>query len=476
MKSEKLLDAIGMVGDDLIDEARAPQKKVIQWKHWTAIAACLAVLIGILAIAKPFSQTEPNITGSGVLQSNPNNTDDTTIDPTDAPYDPGQLMQLSASPDKAYIGIKQYNPTNVFVSLPTYFLWIEARAVETLPDTYITYSDWDSTPLRIVKMQTLSSYEEQNVPREFYLVFDAEFFVDFTQYDSLVLPYLHQYGAENTILYNVSQRSAEMFDLLLLGCNGFDAGSCIYAFKNGSFDISLWTINDVWSKATEFKRQHGVKFNTPAEAKAYFWDIQSSYYKDFKAVYRSDVNFQDGITALDYVAPFKNGIYVIDGSAGSTNNFSYRRYINGIPTNERVVISVRNKTANYYGTAFTQADMDSLPDVASAIVTIEDAFQNGQIVPPHIAGYQEMDLRTHGVTGWYFKSGEEVYGAVQVGFTFYDEFTQEFRYDDIYFLMEPGSNICTKITRDELWQLQGTDDFIYTGKYDEYGKVPKDVI
>ena len=52
MKSGKLLDAIGMVGDDLIDEARAPQKKVIQWKHWTAIAACLAVLIGILAIAK----------------------------------------------------------------------------------------------------------------------------------------------------------------------------------------------------------------------------------------------------------------------------------------------------------------------------------------------------------------------------------------------------------------------------------------
>ena len=71
MKSGKLLDAIGMVGDDLIDEARAPQKKVIQWKHWTAIAACLALLITVLSIIKPFQPGQPDIIGPDSLHSNP---------------------------------------------------------------------------------------------------------------------------------------------------------------------------------------------------------------------------------------------------------------------------------------------------------------------------------------------------------------------------------------------------------------------
>ena len=121
-------------------------------------------------------------------------------------------------------------------------------------------------------------------------------------------------------------------------------------------------------------------------------------------------------------------------------------------------------------------DMDSLPDVASAIITVEDAFQAELIPPPHIVNYKDMELRSHGVTGWYFKANDKVYGVVQVNFTYYDADEKESRYDDIYFLIESSSETCVEITRDELLQLQGTNHFIYTHEYDENGKVPGNYI
>lgn len=382
-------------------------------------------------------------------------------------------QQYSDSPDNAYIGRQPYDPTNIYVTYARHFLYIEARAVEALPDTYICFSDWYSSPLRIIKMQTIDFMEGQIIPEEFYLILSEEFFVDLTQYDSLVLPYLEQYSAENGVLYNVTQQAAESFDHVLLGAPGFNGGGNIYAFCDGIWDESLWTINDVWSEDTAYERKFEPHFTTLDEAKAYFDEIQWDYYKDFNAVFYSDITFQDGIDAIRYITPFDNGVFAPSGDNAS---FDYRRYINGIPTNERVYISVRYETVYHSGTPFTESDLMDLPDVAAAIATIEQSCQKGEIVPPHIENYLKLDLRSHGITGWYFKSSENVYGAIRVNFTYYDESSKQFYYDDLYFIMEPASNICTEITRDELWQLQGTDDFIYTGKYDEYGKVPKDVI
>ena len=151
MKSEKLLDAIGMVGEDLILEAKAPRKRHLNWKQWTAMAACLALLITVLSIIKPFQPGQPDSTGPDSLHSNPITipftspsdapsdvdptqpsvqTDPTLpqdpteppyqdptepllpTDPTEPPYRPGSIMQLSASPDNAYIGSKPFDPSN----------------------------------------------------------------------------------------------------------------------------------------------------------------------------------------------------------------------------------------------------------------------------------------------------------------------------------------------------------------------------
>ena len=459
MKSGKLLDAIGMVGDDLIDEARAPQKKVIQWKHWTSIAACLALVIAVVMIVNPFQMKETQATDP--IEQKP---------PIALPIIHNTELQASASPDKAYIGHKPANPSKLCVDYAYYFIYIEARAVEILPDTYIEYAGWNSAEIRIARMQTIFSHEEMNVPEEFYLALDPKFMVDFLQYDCLVLPYLYQYGVENTALYNVVKKSPEAFDLILFGTPGFRGGVTIYAFTDGTFDESLWTINEVWADDTEYYREQGTEFETLEEIRTYFCEDYG--YGSSRVVQKSDIAFEQGIAALEYVKPFDNGVFVQFDEYGVNDSFSFNRFINGIPTNEYIHFSLHNETVSYSGTAFTQDDMDSLPDVASAIATIEDAFQNGQIIPPHIVNYKDMELRSHGVTGWYFKANDKVYGVVQLNFTYYDADEKESRYDDIYFLIEPGSETCVEISRDELLQLQGTNHFIYTHEYDENGKVP----
>lgn len=429
-----------------------------KWKLWAAVAACLALLISILLIGNPFETEKPQATDP--IEQTP---------PITQPIIHNTQLQASASPNNAYIGRGPTNPSNVCVDYRYYFIYIEARAVEILPDTYIEYADWTSPEVRIVRMQTEFSHKEMNVPEEFYLVLDPKFIVDFSQYDRLVLPYLYQCGLEGTILYNVTKESAEAFDLILFSAPYHRGGSTIYAFTDGSFDESLWTINDVWAADTE----HGTEFTTLEEIRTYFYEDYG--YESSRVARKSDITFAEGIAALEYIKPFDNGIFVQWNQYGLNGGFSFQRFINGIPTNEYIHISIPYEAASCSGTAFTQADMDSLPDVASAIATMEDAFQNGQITPPHIVNYKDMELRRHGVTGWYFKANDKVYGVVQVNFTYYDD-EKESRYDDIYFLIEPGSDTCVEISRDELLQLQGTKHFIYTHEYDENGKVPGDYI
>ena len=50
MSTEKLYEAITLIDDDLIDEAGTyiPKKrKVIHWKRWSALAACLVLVVGV---------------------------------------------------------------------------------------------------------------------------------------------------------------------------------------------------------------------------------------------------------------------------------------------------------------------------------------------------------------------------------------------------------------------------------------------
>lgn len=53
MKHEKLIRAVGEVGDDLIARAQQPaEKKKVVWLRWTALAACCVLIVGAAAFAR----------------------------------------------------------------------------------------------------------------------------------------------------------------------------------------------------------------------------------------------------------------------------------------------------------------------------------------------------------------------------------------------------------------------------------------
>lgn len=59
MKNEKLFQAIGLVGDDLIARADEPAKKLPHvWIKWAALAACCVLVIGAAAFVLPMFQAK----------------------------------------------------------------------------------------------------------------------------------------------------------------------------------------------------------------------------------------------------------------------------------------------------------------------------------------------------------------------------------------------------------------------------------
>lgn len=65
MTSEYLLDAVGLIDDDLIQDAEAlPRPKAIPWRRWGAWAACLALVLalgyGVAHLSKNCSGAAPS--------------------------------------------------------------------------------------------------------------------------------------------------------------------------------------------------------------------------------------------------------------------------------------------------------------------------------------------------------------------------------------------------------------------------------
>ena len=490
MKSGKLLDAIGMVGDDLIDEARAPQKKVIQWKHWTAIAACLALLITVLSIIKPLQPGQPDIIGPDSLHSNPITipftspsdtpsdadpsqpsvqTDPTLpqdpteppyqdptepllpTDPTEPPYHPGSIMQLSASPENGYIGNKPTDPPLGLGSPHFRYSNVTAKALAILPDTYTYFDTWGASDFRLIIMQTIKDITGSGIPKYFYLHIREADLTDLTQYNSLVLLHLDQETIENSVLYNKNKGAAEVMRYAIFS----------------SWDVYAYNNTLVYSTS-----EHAIK-ETLTEMEQSMTDHCSLCDEavSIRSIRELDVN--GNASAIAYTAPFDNGIFAPVGF------FTLRRYINGIPTNELVSLLGKSQTEYIRGEAFTDADIVCVPDVAAAIKAVDQAFQNGQITPPHIVDYKDRELKSYGIRGWYFKSDGKVYAAIQINFAYDTDDNDAYMscyYDDAYFIVEAGSDSCEPISRDDLWTLQDTNDFIFRGEYDEKGKMPSGIL
>lgn len=458
MRTDKLVDAIGMVGDDLIAEAKKPRRRSLRLQRIVAAAACLALIIGMLFLLWPGANDAF----------------------------PTTLRMEAEPPGQGFVG--NYSETQIsgVAAEPFWYgISVTAKAVEMLPDTYLFLGDSRNTPLRLVRMETIRTLYGETMVDAFYFLLPEKYAVDLTVYDALVIDNIQQYGYENNVLYNQTAGCYESFPLVMFGTfQQFDLYINFVAFSNGSFDESLWLANEAWKDtfSTKIENLDNPK-NYDIVRRGWILPQVEEKVRQHRKAYisppqvhtLSEVESETVIEALTYVAPFENGVFIPNAISGSLGGIysCYRRYLNGYPTNETILIL--GKDVSYSDAKFTDAEMEKLPNLTAALHAIEQDFEAGEIAPPHICDYSAYKLYAYSIRGWYAKTDTAVYGIIRIDWR-YDVNNLASSYDDLlddkYYIIEFGTNDVRAIDRDALIELLDNEsDYVFDGKYNENGKV-----
>ena len=359
-------------------------------------------------------------------------------------------------------------------------LSVTARLIEALPDTYTFYDDWQQEEFRLLRMETVKLLGGIEMTQEFYYLIPVDFMTDFSVFDKFVIMDMAQFFYEYSVMYNKSRGTAEQLTLVVFGYrphNYTKLGSRFIAYdSDGDFDSRLWESNDAWTAATKNasapKRLEEAE--AEAEKKASDW-FSGEYYG---VLLLSDIS-NDAENILSQLKSFDNSIFVITchryeyGIYQLGSHINVTKYINGFATNESITIKSKlvtgtDQNKNEVSKAqFSDDDMSVLPDLTSAIYSVADAFSNGGITPPHIVGHGDLQLKKHGIFGWYAKTTDGIIGVVRVSWKYSDG-----KRDDAYYIVEYGSDKCVSIDRDSLLDRLGEYEktYIYTGGYNENGK------
>ncbi len=450
MKSKNILDALNGIDYDLVEEAREKKgtKKSV-WIRWVAAAACICVIAGC-------SLVFPGLPEGQESTESAESKDEGKL--------PIKGVQVSDNAPLFY-GSEGSIGGSSSAEIDTSGISVTMKAVEMLPDTYTIYGGWRQNKNRLVRVELISLLKGKRMVEDFYLMIPEGYETDYTVYDVLFAEDLLQVTYEKAVLYNASQKCAEQITLPIFSWTH----TTLMAFDaEGNFDVSLWHSTDRWRKSTAYSEEYieeGFDLSM-AEEKA----RSETYDAEHSVALLSDLPQETASIAERILNP-ENGIYAYYINYGlyglsPTVQLTCRRYINGFATNEYVWIG-GGYEAEYSKASFTDKDLETLPNLSGAMQAVKEAFDAGQITPPHIEGYGDMKQEAYGIFGWYAKTAEGVVGIVRVNFCY-----DSWYFDDAYYVIEYGTEECAPITRDELLTLLGEYEttFVYDGEYDERGK------
>ncbi len=537
MSKDKLTDAIGGIGDDLIVAAKKNRTGIIVFRRVAAAAACLAILAGVVYVGFPkdepssnppvlqnttaattvsstlsvtpttipstYSTTNPSTDFSTIPTTQPPTT--TTVRPPYAnptapliyPVSPGTSPVSPLFPNSQLIQMAQRvevnEPSQGFVSigddgssgssggsqamLNTTGISVQAKALSILPDVYMR----QNTECILIHMKTLKAYNTGGMVDEFYYMLPVEYKTDFMKYDVLVIKDMCQYSYDYHVFYNQAKKCYEVVTLPIFGSwHNYGIYHGFWAFTDGKFDVSLWESNATW--ADNFKTDLERYYNVYAPYRIVTADttieqLENSVSLRNNTEYKSynSLTSEEAIKALQHIAPFKNGIYLT--GLGQHNRLSpdvqstHTRWINGYPTNEYVRFS--GEYIKFSQASFTEEDILRLPDLASGLLAVENAYNAGLITPPHIIDWEQCSLKSLKIIGRYVKANGQVYGMITVQWRYNNSnvINSDGLMDDKYYIIQYGSDVVESIDRDSLLELVGTDSGVYAGEYDNLGKV-----
>ena len=420
-------------------------------------------------------------TGSAQMGSNP--TTGQPDGPGTGPLNYGQISYLSAD-DKIGIsktgkgfqyisgtanpGASQPNAAPPRFEFQHGYIHVVAKAIEEVGiyETLNAYGSTQTRSYRVFAMQVIDPLEsgmETGLSGTFFYLLPAYYLqVDLTQYDALLISMTQL--PKNFVLRGDDELIADNYIFA-------DPQDCpelgnIIAFTDGVFDESLWQdISWRYGYRGEYhldrnddsllvsrgstleealqRRQAQIeklsKWNKPQTVKHY--DFQTDTAKQ----------------VMDYVMPFKNGVFV---PYGNSYTYGARRYINGCPTNEWIQIDMENETITSSDYRFEDADFENLPDLAAYIESVDLS----QIAPQHTDPSGKI-LIFNSAVGWYEKTENGVYSIVRIAWRYFEEDNYHMEYYDETFILldETGDHI---ISREALIELIGDNRNI---SYKEYG-------
>ncbi len=455
-------DAVGNISDRHIEEMASfeyrKQKPRLRLVAAAARLCVCAVAVATILIMNAVNGGQPSIPIVN-LQS-----------PSDAPRYYGNTFSIGGSPpaDTASEGIS-----------------VIAEFVEMLPDTYTFFNDWRQSEVKLLRLKTVKLIKGAEMTDEFYYMIPVDYVTDYSVYHNFFITDMAQYGCEKHIMYNKTKGQAECLSLVLFGYSNYNFNFMHENFMaydvDGNCDTRLWQSCDAWKETSESGEFSKYVPKTIKEAEENEKKTYNEYTGNLQVQLLNSIT-GEAKTVLDEITSFENGIFVRDLSgyllsSYSSIQFHATRYINGFPTNERV--SIRGKEWSNTGEAtylfssarFDEDDLNALPDLASAMSSVVNAYEAGTITPPHIEGYSDMELRNYGIFGWYAKSESGVLGIVRVTWHYMDD-SNDRLYDDAYYFIEYGADEYKPILRDDLleWIGEYEKTYIYEGGYNEKGK------
>ena len=232
MKKQEWNEALNHLDPEIVekyvlqkDELRQKKRKKTVWFRAVIIAACLAVVVGVLAVMLMPKENDDNIIPT------PDGSDGLNIVNPQAP-----------SLEPLYYGSEYSNSTSMFGDLATYGFSLTVEFVEALPDTYTLFQDWEQREYKLLKMRTVKMFIGEKMFEEFYYMMPIEFMTDFSLYDRFIIIDMSQISYEYSVMYNKTQGKAEQLNLARFESN---LGENFMAFyKNGKFAEELWEEND----------------------------------------------------------------------------------------------------------------------------------------------------------------------------------------------------------------------------------------
>lgn len=479
MKKKEWNEGLDNLDPDLVEKYVLQKDKLKQknesrkslWLRLGAIAACLLLIVSAVIVVPMLLDNAP-----GVIPGPETDTDRT--DESNVPDIPIEHDKVSSGAPQ-YYGSEAMGEGGASAEVNTEGVSVIARLIAVLPDVYTFYDDWSQTEFHLLKMETVKLLKGENMTDTFYYIVPERFMTDYTVYDRFVIVDMGQYGYENSVIYNKTQNSAERLDIVLLGYLNtyFDTmGENFMAFdSDGNFDGRLWGSNEYWSAITAWP------YDTAGQAHKYLngytiSDAERDFHSDegYRSVGVLDAVSGEAKETLEYIQSFENGVYIQRGDGFKTSHYpdvalSFRKYIGGFATNEGGMIY--SDSFVYSKAKFTKQDEENLPDLPMAYAAVKTSFENGEIAPPHIRDHGELKNTVNGIFGWYAKTDRGVIGIVRVTWCYVSD-KYDLHFDDAYYIIEQGSDLCRAVDRDDLLEILGDFEktYIYTGEYNEYGK------